>query len=891
MTLEAGRQLGPYTITGSAGAGGMGEVYKARDTRLDRDVAVKALHTRVADNPDLKERFEREAKAIASLNHPNICTLYDIGSDNGADYLVMEYIEGETLSTRLSKGPLPSDELLEIAIQIADALDKAHRQGLVHRDLKPGNVMLTKNGAKLLDFGLAKFTPEAGVVMDVTSAETRTTPLTTQGAIIGTLQYMAPEQLEGVEADARSDLFSFGAMLYEMASGTPAFEGKSRASLIASVLKEQPRAVSEIQPLTPVSLELVIKQCLAKDPEQRWQSAGDLKRSLVLISEGGSVAGVIADSNAKVKQSRLPAVAAILLGALAVTFGTLWWLESSKPLMSVQTRILEPPGAQFSRWGGGSVTISPDGKRFAFLAIDTTGHSTGQLIWVRGFNSLEAQPLRGTEGANFPFWSPDSKHIAFFADDGKLKKVLATGGPTISLCEAPVGRGGSWNEDGVILFTPTMAGLIHKVQSAGGEPQVALQLDSTHDDYTHRWVHFLPDGDHFLYFARTKGEAGGEGDAICMASLSTGERKRLIRAQSSAEYSDGHIIFLRDGTLMAQPFDLGSLELSGDVFPIAEQVTYLQDWSRGVFGAHPNGTIVYRSGEMTGRAQLTVFDSSGRLLDTIGGIADQQRLSASPDEKMIAVDLNDQGAPNADIWIYNLERGIRTRLTFHDAVERWPVWSPDGRRIAYNSDRVTSQIYIKEIDGATDEMLLVEDSSTIIVPSDWSPDGQYIIYDRLGSGTEGDIYIKRVDDDSDPVPLIQSEFWESQGYVSPDGRWIAYHSNESGIDQIYVTAFPEPSGKWQVSVNGGDRARWNDDGTAIYFIDESDVIQKANVQSSGAKFTVGTVERLFAISAVRPGNLYDILNNGEKFVVNAQSKPSGVSSLVLMQNWRSKYRD
>ncbi|HSG98848.1 MAG TPA: protein kinase, partial [candidate division Zixibacteria bacterium] len=435
MTLETGKQLGHYKILGSAGAGGMGEVYKATDTRLDRTVAIKVLHARVASAPDIKERFEREAKVIAGLNHPNICVLHDIGSEAEIDYLVMEYIEGESLADRIAKGPMPSNELLTTAIQVADALDKAHKQGLVHRDLKPSNIMLTRDGAKLLDFGLAKFKPEAGFVDALSSAETRTTPLTTQGAIIGTLQYMAPEQLEGHEADARSDIFSFGATLYEMATGKPAFEGKSRASLIASVLKEHPQAASTIQPLLPAALELVISQCLAKDPEQRWQSAGDLKRSLTLIAEGGSAASVLGLGAVKAKPSPAPWIAAAVLLITTGVFGFLAFTREAPMREVINTQVAAPEGSKIGAWSGASIALSPDGTKVAMECEDSSG--TGYL-WVRSLNSAAPLKLPGTENCWMPFWSPDSRYIAFFVR-GKLKKILATGGPALTICDASNG--------------------------------------------------------------------------------------------------------------------------------------------------------------------------------------------------------------------------------------------------------------------------------------------------------------------------------------------------------------------------------------------------------------------------------------------------------------------
>ncbi len=883
MALEIGKQLGPYKILGSAGAGGMGEVYKATDTRLDREVAIKVLHTKVANSADIKERFEREAKVIAGLNHPNICTLFDIGYEDGIDYLVMEYIEGETLSDRLANGPLPNEELLTVAIQIADALDKAHKQGLVHRDLKPGNVMLTKEGAKLLDFGLAKFTPQVGFLDALSSAETRTTPLTTQGAIIGTLQYMAPEQLEGEEADARSDIFAFGATLYQMATGENAFEGKSRASLIASVLKEQPRDISEISSKTPLALEKVIKQCLSKDPEQRWQSAGDLKRSLTLIAEGGSIS---AESRAvkSANASKLPWVLVATLAVATVVFATLWNSKSGEPPGEIRSRFLEPVETEFVNWAGGDAVLSPNGLSLAFLASATAAGEDQGMIWVRALNSLEAQPLRGTEGATFPFWSPDSKSIGFFSG-GKLRKILATGGPALTLCDAPQSRGGSWNGDDVILFTPRSSGPIYRIGAGGGEPQVALSLDTAFKDYTHRWVRFLPDGNHFLYFARTGGEAGSEQDAICVASLSGGERKRLINARSNAEFCDENILFVRDDVLMAQPFDATTIENSGDVFPVAENVTYVADWSRGVFSAIEGGKILYRSGLLTSTAQLRILDESGKTLDTIGKAGQSQYPRISPDGRKVVFSLTEAGAPNADIWMQHLEQGTRTRLTFEETSDYSPVWSPTGDRIAYISVKGVFRIFVRDIGGSGEATLLLSDSASI-TPSDWSEDGKYLIYDRLSPITGSDVYAKSIDDDSEPVALINSEDWESEPAVSPDGRWLAYTGN-SNSPEIYVTNFPSPDGKWQISLNGGGKPRWSVAGDKLFYVDSRDNVVSVDVDGSGMAFRVGKATQLFRLRAARIGSSYDVFKDGKRFLVNARLDDNYVPSMVLIQNWKA----
>ncbi len=884
MTLEAGKQLGHYKILGSAGAGGMGEVYKATDTRLDREVAIKVLHAKVANSPDIKERFEREAKVIAGLNHPNICTLFDIGSEDGIDYLVMEYIEGETLSDRLAKGPLPNEELLSVAVQIADALDKAHKQGLVHRDLKPGNVMLTKDGAKLLDFGLAKFTPQAGFLDALSSAETRTTPLTTQGAIIGTLQYMSPEQLEGEEADARSDIFAFGATLYQMATGQNAFDGKSRASLIASVLKEQPRDISEITTKTPLALEKVIKQCLSKDPEQRWQSAGDLKRSLELIRDGGS--SIAVGSAKAVGGSAL--VPWIVVAALFIVTGLFGYLAffNNAPSEKLSVTINTENGAILDNRGGGSLAISPDGLKVAYTAKDSA--SGDVALYVRSLDSPDAIILAGTMDAYFPFWSPDSKYLAFFKNH-KLKRILATGGPALTLCDAPRGRGGSWNADNVILFTPDMLGPIFKVSGAGGEPTQVTTLDSTTFDKTHRWVQFLPDGDHFIYFARNADGAGGDKDGIRVSSLSDGKAKHLTYAMSQGVFSQGHILYMRNDILMAQLFDPSSLKYTGDAAPVAEGVSFSLGWSHGGFDASSDGKLLFRSGDVSVGSSLLIFDSSGNILDTVGEPATQYTPRFSPDGEHVASDIMDPNSNNTDIWLHDLRRGIRTRLTFDSASEYTPIWSPTGDRIAYIAQmNGTTQVLVKSTTGAGEPELLAEIESAGLFLNCWSADGKLLIATDEAKGRI-DIWAIPLEKDKKPYPLLESQFNEGGPAISPDGHWIAYSSDQNGKSEVYVSPFPEMNGKWQVSINKGEYPHWSADGQRIYYLDGldgEDFINVAEVSARGSTFKAGRVRQLFQIRGFTLGTVYDLVDSPLRFLVNQAPDNVNMSTqMTFINNW------
>ncbi len=884
MTLETGKQLGHYKILGPAGAGGMGEVYKATDTRLDREVAIKVLHTKVANSADIKERFEREAKVIAGLNHPNICTLFDIGNEDGVDYLVMEFIEGESLSDRLANGPLPSEELLTVAIQIADALDKAHKQGLVHRDLKPGNVMLTKEGAKLLDFGLAKLAGGPTSNPDF-SGITQTTPLTSRGTIIGTMHYMAPEQLEGKEADARSDIFAFGATLYEMATGKRAFSGESQASLIASVLTTQPESISATQSLAPVMLDKVVSQCLTKDPDQRWQSAGDLKRALQWISEGGSAAGFFGSETKKAKRTSMAGwIVAGAFVALSAVLGYMAFFPSAVPVNKVFSRLHLPEENQLTAYGGGSLSLSPDGLKIAFVARDTT--SGDEMLWVRALNSNVALQLPGTKSAYFPFWSHDSRYVAFFSGtDKKLKKILASGGPALTLCDAADGRPGDWNAEDVIIFTPTATDVIHRVSASGGESSPVTALDSTLEDYTHRWVKFLPDGDHFIFFIRTGGGTGSENDVIAVSSLSEPDKiKRLLHTKSSVAYSQGHILYMRSNTLMARPFDLADLEFSADGFPVAEGVSYLENWSRGVFSASPDGKLAFREGEISMGSQLVVYDASGKIIDSIGDQALQYSQDWSPDEKQIVVDILDQSSSNWDIWIHNIEREIVTRFTFDNNDDFGPIWSPDGERVAFTSQRKgVHEINIKPVSGAS-ESKTVYSAKAQTVALDWSSDGKYILL-WVEENAE-DIWVLELKDSTEAHPLFNSEFGEREAEFSPDGRWIAYTSDESGKAEVYVSPFPGPGGKWQVSNNEGAMPHWSADGTKLFYLDNKDSINVAEVDGSRAGFKVGRIKKLFGITALHPSDIYEVSGDGTRFLVNSPlqgTKPT--TTMTLIQNW------
>jgi eukaryotic-like serine/threonine-protein kinase len=887
MTLPSGFRLGPYELVAPVGAGGMGEVYRARDTRLERTVAVKVLPAHLSSSAESRQRFEREAKTISQLSHPHICALYDVGNQDGVEFLVMEYLEGETLSERLLKGPVVFDQVLRYGTEIADALDKAHRQGIVHRDLKPGNVMITKSGVKLLDFGLAKAIAPAGRTSgaSLTALPTQAgTDLTAEGTILGTFQYMAPEQLEGKEADARTDIFAFGALLYEMATGRKAFSGKSQASLISSIMGTEPPPVSAVAPMTPPAFDRVVRTCLAKDPEDRWQTAHDVMLELKWVAEGGSAAGLPAPIVAR-RRSR-ERLAWAIAGILAASTAGLAIFELRRPRSAplvVRSTVLPPEKTTFSFVGGGAgpVAVSPDGRHLAFV---TSESGSKKQLWVRPLESLLAKPLPGTADATYPFWSPDSRFVGFFAD-GKLKKIEVAGGPALSICDAPDARGGSWNRDGTILFEPSFREPIHRVSANGGKSVPVTKLDSSRSETTHRWPTFLPDGRRFLFFSGSHSTGTeSELDAIFVGSLDGEKPKLLVNARSNAAYAAGHLLFVRQKTLLAQPFDPKSLKLAGEAFPIIENVQDDPGFFSAVFSVSDQGTLAYQTASgSSGLSELTWVDRSGKRLDVLGDPADYFEPRISPDGRKVAVAIEDPG----DVWIYDLARRVRTRLTFSGSDDFAPTWSPDSTRVAFSSQRTGSgDIYAKTASGTgADELLST--SKIFKVPNSWSPDGRYIAYIAFqgAPGSKADLWLLSLADRK-ASPILQSPFDELQGVFSPDGRWLAYASNESGRFEIYVQPFPGPGGKWQISTSGGIQPRWARGGKELFFIAPGGKIMSVEIQTSTI-VEAGTPQVLFSVSLKNaPGPPYDVSSDGQRILLNRPIEEASSSPpITLVQNW------
>ena len=845
--LPAGTRLGPYEILEPIGAGGMGEVYKATDTRLERVVAIKLLTRNWSDDPEMRQRFEREAQIVASLNHPNICVLHDIGKQDGADFLVMEYLEGETLAARLDRGPIEVNEALKIAIAIADALDKAHRRGVVHRDLKPFNVILTASGPKLLDFGLAKretgfSTRDSrrssnrpdGASRGAASSRSQLntmTNLTVQGAIMGTLQYMAPEQLEGAEADPRTDMFAFGAMLHEMVTGKKAFQGKSRILLMSAIATASPEPLSASQATVPPALDHVVKTCLAKDPEDRWQSTRDLLAELEWIAEAGPDAGDsggLAAAAAPAKRSKLswmlPAAAVLLL--LATALPAAMYLRGPRAAaefrfdipLSGNAQPYDRPGAAAASsrtMAGTNFAVSPDGRSLAF--VSRADIPEPWALWVRPIGSVTPQKLLAVEdAANHsaqPFWSADSRFIGFVTR-GKLKKIEASGGPPQDVCDASAIFGATWNREGIILFGSSTG--LYRVSAEGGKPELITALEP--GESGHYWPQFLPDGRHYLY---TAWHGEGAKRAVMVGTLGSREKARVLAAESNAAYAEpGFLLFHRGNAVYAQPFDWKKPAVSGEPARVADEVGFMTANGWSDFTVSPGGVLVYyqdTGGSGTGQDadwQLVWTDREAKVLDTPGPPGVYRGMEVSPDGKRIAVHRHDSSGGD----IVAIEpRGSVTSLTFDASRHNSsPVWSPNGDRIAYSSlVKGKWGIYQNLSSGSGTEELLYE-SELPKAPMSWSPDGKRIVFWTQDPKNGGDLWVLTLDDKK-TAPLIATPFNETHGQISPDGKWIAYTSNSTGRNEVYVQPFPTGSGRFQISFHGGDWPRWRGDSKELFY--------------------------------------------------------------------------
>jgi serine/threonine protein kinase/Tol biopolymer transport system component len=879
MSLAGGTKLGPYEIQSPLGAGGMGEVYRARDTRLGRDVAIKILPKEMSADPVRKQRFEREARTISGLNHPHICVLYDVGQQNGVDFLVMECIEGETLAKRLEKGPLPLEQALKYGAQIADALDKAHRSGVVHRDLKPGNIMVTATGVKLLDFGLAK---PAALPADAATftAASPSFPVTEEGTIVGTFQYMSPEQVEGKELDGRSDIFSLGAVLYEMLTGQRAFKGKSQLSVASAILEREPTPISSIKPMTPPALDHAIRRCLAKDPEQRWQTGRDLQGELLWISESAPSAATPWMLNGKKKKRELLAWILVSVLALSTIAAVTMWRRSPQP---PQTTYFFAPLNMTAQ----DIALAGDGRTAAVVAFLESARKN--VIWIYEVGSQSARILPETEGAEYPFWSPDGKSIGFFAD-GRMKKLDLASGQVRTICDAPAGRGGTWNKDDVILFAPhARQGGLYRVSASGGTPQPVTKTSVARKETSHRWPVFLPDGNHFLFMAATFSGIKNV-DAIFVGSLESEETKFILEADANAAYAaPGYLLYYRDKTLLAQRFDIKNFALRGQASDLFPQVRFVRQVKRVVFAVSNDGVLLAQGGGTTALADSEPkwFDRSGKELGTLDKPGVYGNVAIAANGRSVAVDNIDPASLNMDVWTYDTwQNATPRRLTFDPGYDGAAVWSPDGSQVLFSSNRqMNLDLYLKNADGAREERDVNHDE-TDKLSSDWSRDGKYILYRRAD-----DLWYMTLPE-STSKRFLKSSGTLRNGQFSPDGKWVAYNSNETGKWEIYVTSFPEPLGKWQISTNGGEQPRWRGDGKELFYLSSDGHVMAVSV-TTGAHFSSATPVALFQANPRQPVSYldifaYDVTREGQRFLINTDVKAAETVPMSVVLNWPGK---
>jgi serine/threonine protein kinase len=888
MSLVAGTKLGRYEIRSQLGAGGMGEVYLARDPKINRDVAIKVLPAAFSSDAERLRRFEQEVQATGKLNHPNILAVYDVETHDGAPYVVYELLEGETLRHRLRGGFLPSRKAVDYALQIANGLIAAHEKGIVHRDLKPENIFITQDGrVKILDFGLAKLTEAVEIIEAQTDVLTRRVN-TDPGAVMGTAGYMSPEQVRGQRVDYRSDVFSLGLILYEMLSGRRAFHGDSAVETLNAILKEDPPELSGSDGHINPALERVVLHCLEKNPAHRFQSAGDVAFVLESLS-GLSSSRTMADelrATASRRKTRawLPwVIAAAFLLALISTlpFAIAYLRRTPTEEGLIRLSVSLPDKVVMSGTTPG-VAISPDGRHIAFVGT----HEGQNLLWVRSLDSFTARPLPGTEVSGSPsppFWSPDSRFIGFFGG-GKLKKVEATGGPVQTLCDVVPARGGTWSRDGVILVGTT-GGTLYRVSQAGGEPTPITTLDQSRFETSHRWPQFLPDGRHFLFFVRS-GKV--ENTGVYIGALDSKETRQLLPNVLSAVYAPpGFLLFLRNETLMAQPFDAKELKLTGEQVPIAEKVAFNSGLGRGAFSVSENGVLTFR----TGGGQIDQplwFDRSGKQIGSLGDAGVYFNLALSPlDEKQVAVDRTDPQTGTNDIWLFDLSRdGVSSRFTTDPAGDSAPIWSPDAKRIVFASYRTGSwSLYEKAASGGGSEEVILA-STEEKAPDDWSRDGQFIVYESFNSKTKWDLLLFRTADKS-ASPLLQSDFNERQAHFSPDGKYIAYTSDKSGSFGVYVQTFPLSGSEWRISTGVGAQPRWRSDGRELFYIGPDRKLMVVEVKL-GPQFQAGVPKPLFdtrvlTVSDFR--NHYVVTADGQRFLINSITQERATTPIDIVKNW------
>jgi eukaryotic-like serine/threonine-protein kinase len=900
MGLAAGTRIGPYEVVSTLGSGGMGDVYRARDPRLGRDVAIKALPERLAADEERVARFRREAHVLASLNHPQIAAIYGLEEVGAAQFLVLELVEGETLAQRLASGPLALRDALVIAAQIAAALEAAHEKGIVHRDLKPANVGLTSDArVKVLDFGLAKTlaSPDAADAAGGLDMATVTASGTRLGVVLGTAAYMSPEQARGLPIDKQTDIWAFGCVLYEMVAGRRAFPGQTTSDAIAGILEREPDW-QLIPAATPPRVLWLLQRCLAKVPDRRLHDIADarieLEEALSRPPEAVRLTESPVGSAARTRERVGWAAAALFLAGL--TGLLVYWrgdrvAQAPAEVQTYSASVVLPEGIRLSSGPPSSrFTLSPDGRRLALVAVDSAGRS---MLYVRPLDSRAAQPLGGTEGAQYPFWSPDSRFVAFVAK-GKLKKVEAGGGDVITLCDAAFNASGTWNRDDVILFTPKGNSPLFRVPARSGTPVAATTLVEAAGEVQHSYPFFLPDGRHFLYFVVGSKAGRTVPRGVYVAALdTTAPGKLLVENATNAKYANGHLIFLRDGTLLAQPFDTERLETRGDAVPLGDQVQATgpsASDATGAFTVSDTGVLAYQTGSQV-ISQLTWYDRKGVEGKPLGGRADYIDVAISPDGTRVATSVIDRAVGTRDLWIFDVGRNLGERFSFDPGDEFGPNWSqPRGDRIFFSALRRGSiHLFEKLSTGSASESLLYEDELGKFNPRP-SPDSRHLIYVG-GGGVIGrsDLWVLPRFGDGKAAPFIETQFVETQAQFSPDGRWVAFTTNRSGRAEVYVTEFPERKNDVLVSTAGGWLPRWHPSGREIFYL-SSNQLTAVEVDGTLAQFKVGSARPLFTITP-RESRLdaypYDVAPDGERFLVNKFLEEL-TPPITLLINWPAK---
>ncbi len=924
-----------YKILEKLGEGGMGEVFKAQDTKLDRFVALKFLPSNVVSSEEEKARFIQEAKAASSMNHPNVCTIYDIQEHEGPSsvqgaaagkqlFIVMEYIDGSTL--RDTKQTLSEKRILDIAIQVAEGLGAAHEKGIVHRDIKPENIMIRKDGiAQIMDFGLAKLYTSSNV-----------SRLTKAGTTMGTMGYMSPEQVQGLDLDHRSDIFSLGVVLYELLAGESPFKGMHETAIMYEIVNVEAPPIATVKTDIDPQLDGLILECLEKEKDERCQSAKELAKNLRKIKRvsTGSRTSRIYNVNSGINRTAVQQNTATnlsgplvyddipvtkLLRNIVYNRKILWTgisvffiatllllyinLSKSNSGNSIGSNLfaasVDPPANYkfafaVDQLEGVHLAVSPDGKMLAFVAQDSIGNSS---LWVRQLDALTAQKLNGTDHAIYPFWSYDSKYIAYFAD-GKLKKILASGGPSITICKSNSGRGGSWNQNDMIVFEPDQNDGIFKVPASGGEPKEITKLDTAKGESTHRWPCFLPDGNHFIFYSRVTGNSQ-EGDAIYVSSLDGKEIKKLFTAHSNAVYVDNNILYVQDNTLMAQPFDPDKLELKGEAVPIEENVLFTQRFNCGVFSVSRNGVLFYQRGNTTTGMQLAWYDRNGKQEIVLGKINDYRDAALSPDESKIALSIYDDNSRDQNIWIYDINRKIYTRFTFSGSKDQYSLWSYNGKWIVYSSNRNNGKadLYMKSSNGVGDVIQLTNTGSSDIVPIDWTSDNKYIGFTQSNPDTKFDVYVLPITNIPDtgkikPITIFKTQFNEFGVWFSPDSKWIIYGTDETGQVQLYVSPFPNVAeGKWQVSTSGiKDFAKWNSNGKGIYYTSPNNKVVYTEVNPHGSEFNIGKTTALFDIPFSGRAVLSGVTKDDKHFLFRIPVQSTETPPLTIVTNWDNKLK-